>query len=34
MSGKNKVAARKRWKNISSPAIQKTPDKLTDQYQH
>ena len=34
MSGKNSVATRKRSKNTSSPAIQKTPEKLLDQYQH
>ena len=34
MSGKNSVATRKKSKNTSSPAIQKTPEKLLDQHQH
>ena len=34
MSGKNSVATRKRSKNYSSPAMQKTPEKLLDQHQH
>ena len=34
MSRKNNVATRKRSKNTSSPAIQKTPEKLLDQHQH
>ena len=33
MSRKNNVATRKRSKNTSSPAIQKTPEKLLDQHQ-
>ena len=34
MSRKNSVATRKRSKNTSSPAMQKTPEKLLDQHQH
>ena len=34
MSGKNIVATRKRSKNTSSPAMQKTLEKLLDQHQH
>ena len=34
MSRKNSVATRKRYKNISSPAIQKTTEKIIDQHQH
>ena len=33
MSRNNNVATRKRSKNTSSPAIQKTPEKLLDQHQ-
>ena len=33
MSGKNSVVTRKRSKNTSSPAIQRTPQKLLDQHQ-